>query len=94
MRRIRIDGLVEWEVGRVAVEVGVHARVGRSDRRLGETGDKLFEEAFTLRSRHGGTGTIVVVKVEIEIVLIVFEIFLGEDAAERRVAERISLIRA
>lgn len=33
MRRIRIDGLVEWEVGRVAVEGGVHARVGRNDRR-------------------------------------------------------------
>lgn len=93
MRRVRIDGLVEWEVGRVVVESSVHARVGRSDRRLGETGDKLLEEAFTLRCSHGRTGTVVVVKADIVIVLIVFEIFLGEETTERRVAECISLVR-
>lgn len=93
MRRVRIDGLVEWEVGRVVVESGVHARVGRSDRRLGETGDKLLEEAFTLRSSHGRTGTVVVIKADIVIILIVFEIFLSEETTERRVAECISLVR-
>jgi hypothetical protein len=93
MRSISIDGLVEREVGSRVVESLVQCGVGARSL-VRESSNELVEEALSLSSGNRRTGAVVVVKRQVEVVLVVQEVLLREKVAESRVTEGMGLVRA
>lgn len=93
MRCIRINRLVQREERRRIVKSLVQRGVG--GRKLArEPGDEFVEVGFSLGGGDGGARTVVVVEGEVEVVLVVEEVFFAEEVAEGGVAERVGLVGA
>lgn len=61
---------------------------------MGEASEPLLEETLALSSGYRRTRTVVVVERQVVVVLVVDEVFLGEETAEAGVAESVGLVGA